>query len=65
MDLDDVLAALRTEIEAVGTAKAWAERQGVNPSYVSDVLNKNRDPGPVILNALGLEKVVSYRVAAE
>lgn len=64
MDVDEVLAALRTQIEAAGTAKAWADRQGVNPSYISDVLKKNRAPGPVILNALGLEKVVTYRVVA-
>lgn len=61
MELDEVLALLRAAIVEAGTAKAWAETHGMNPSYVSDVLKKNRDPGPVVLRPLGLEKVVSYR----
>lgn len=61
MDLDDVLAALRASILEAGTAKAWATAHGVVPSYVSDILHGNREPGPSILGPLGLEKVVTYR----
>lgn len=40
--------------------KAWADSHGVAPSYVSDVLNRRRDPGRAILRALGLTKTVAY-----
>jgi transcriptional regulator with XRE-family HTH domain len=34
---------------------------GVSSQYLSDVLHGRREPGPKILNALGLERVVTYR----
>lgn len=61
MTLQDVLQQLRGEIEAAGSAKAWAERHAISPSYVSDVLKGVRDPGPAVLEALRLERVVTYR----
>lgn len=60
LDLDQVLDVLRAAIRETGTAKAWAEQQGVTPSFVSDILNKRRDPTPVILKPLGLERIVVY-----
>lgn len=38
------------------SAKALAEELGVSPAYLSDVYAGNRDPGPSILEHLGLEK---------
>ena len=38
----------------------WAARHSISPAYVSDVLRKKRNPGPSILKALNLVKVVAY-----
>lgn len=38
-----------------------AKELGVSPQYLSDVLHRRRDPGPLILQAIGLERVVTYR----
>jgi DNA-binding transcriptional regulator YdaS (Cro superfamily) len=47
---------------AVGHSQAaWARKHGVSPAYVSDVINGRREPGPAILDALGIERVVTYR----
>ena len=61
LDLKGVLRLLHLFI-GDGTQKAAAERMGVSQQYLSDVLNENREPGALILDALGLERVVSYRV---
>jgi transcriptional regulator with XRE-family HTH domain len=46
------------------TQAALAEELGITPAYLSDILNLRREPGPVVLRALGLEKVVTYREQA-
>jgi hypothetical protein len=38
-----------------------ASELGVSSQYLSDVLRGARDPGPKILVALGLERVITYR----
>lgn len=65
MDHDEMISVLRAAIRASGTAKAWAEEHGIVPSFVSDVLNKRRNPTPSVLHPLGLEKVVTYRSLPE
>lgn len=46
----------------VGKSQAdWSRKHGVSAAYVSDVLAGRRDPGKMILDALGLERVVTYR----
>lgn len=44
--------------------KAWADRHKISASFVSDVLLGRREPAGKILDALGLERVVSYRKKA-
>lgn len=61
MTLDDVLNLLLAECEKAEGRKRWAEAHKLSPAYVSDVLNRRREPGKKILTALGVEKVVSYR----
>ena len=62
MDTNQVRAALR---DAVGTNQsAWARQHNISPQYVTDVLNERREPGPSILDALGIEKLISYRSVA-
>ena len=42
---------------------AWAKARGIGATYVSDVINGRREPGPSFLAALGLRKMVSYSPA--
>jgi hypothetical protein len=55
---------LRCAVNSAGTATKWAEDHGFSTAYVSDILHGRRAVGPRMLTALGLEKVVSYRVVA-
>lgn len=61
MTKDDVLERLRAAIEKRGSAQAWAYDIPCSPSYVSDILAGRREPGPLVLQALGLEAVPTYR----
>lgn len=54
----DVVRALRTAIHLVGGSQArWAAQHQLSRAYVNDVLIGKRDPGPAVLDALGLEKI--------
>ena len=57
----DALARLEAAIAADGSAAAWAARVGISSAYVSDVRRGVRQPSPSVLQALGLQRVVSYR----
>ena len=43
------------------TAKELAEELGITPQYLSDIYLGKREPGPSVLDKLGLEKEVLYR----
>jgi DNA-binding transcriptional regulator YdaS (Cro superfamily) len=60
LDSMDVFARLRAACERAGGQGAWAERHGMSAAYVSEVLNAKREPGPGILRALGLQRVVKF-----
>lgn len=64
MRLSEVLALLSRHCEAAGSRAAWAKAHGVSATYVSDVLGGRREPGVSILDALGLEKRVTYEPKA-
>lgn len=38
-----------------------AKELDVSPQYLSDVLHRRREPGPAILKAIGVERVITYR----
>lgn len=57
---DDVRAMLAKLREEAGGTRALATSLGLSPSYVSDVLNGRRGPGPDFLKALGMRRVVRY-----
>ena len=59
----DAVKAL--EFEVRGNQSQWAKEHDVSPAYVSDVLAGRRDPGKKILDALGLERVVTYRPSSK
>ena len=56
----DPIKILRRRI-AQSTLRAVARDLGISPAYLSDAMHGNRDPGPKILEALGLERIVTYR----
>lgn len=60
---DEVVRLLRSV--AGRSQKAWAEKHGISPQYVNDVLNGRRLPGDKITQALGLEKALLWRTPAQ
>lgn len=60
MDEIDVKRLLDRECANAGSVAAWARENGVSKSYVSGVLNSEREIGPKILDALGLRRVTRY-----
>ena len=65
MTEDDVREELRRTLKAWRSQKLYAAHIRVSEQYVSDVLAGRRLPGPAVLGALGLRKVVRYEREAE
>jgi DNA-binding transcriptional regulator YdaS (Cro superfamily) len=63
LDSDGVRALMRQACNEAGTQKAWAEKIGVSPGFVSDILKGGREPSGAVLRAPGLERAVMYRRA--
>ena len=61
LTLTDVIALLKKRCEEVGSQRAFALDNDISPQYITDVLRQKREPGQMVLAALGLEKVVTYR----
>lgn len=57
---DDEVVAMLAEACDGGVTK-WADAHKVSAQYVSDVLHGRRTPGKKILDALSLEKIVTFR----
>lgn len=60
LTLEDVIAILSRRCAEVGSQRAFAEANNISPQYITDVLRRKREPGQMILGALGLQKVTSY-----
>ena len=58
MTRDEVINLLHRMMERAGSRAALAKEFGVSPAYIGDVLLGKRDPGPAILNVLGLRRQV-------
>jgi hypothetical protein len=52
---------LQDQIRKHGDQKALAQRFGVSEGHLSAVLSGTKEPGQLLLNPLGLERVVCYR----
>lgn len=61
MTEQDVIRLLVQACAKAGGQAPWAKQAGVSQAYINDVVNGRRLPGPSVLNALGLERVVTYR----
>ena len=55
-----VIALLKEKTAEAGSMRSFAEQHDLCHTYVSDVAKGSKPPGPRILVALGLAKVVSY-----
>lgn len=55
-----LLERLRRKAARAGSQKALAGALGVTEAYLSEVLHGRREPGPTMLRALGLRRVVVY-----
>jgi len=62
MTREQLLARLRRECDRAGGQTAWARSNNMSAVYVSDVLAGKREPAGKMLAALGVERVVSYRL---
>lgn len=58
---DEALDVVRAAITVAGTQKAFADYHQINPNLLTDVLRGRKTISKSILNAVGLERVVSYR----
>jgi hypothetical protein len=52
---------LQVACDDAGSQIAWARQHGLTGAYVSDVLQAKRAPGVSILEALGVEREITYR----
>ncbi len=62
MTESEVVALVRIAIAKAGSIRALGRQWGVTPSYLCDLRDGRRAPGPKILDQLGLKrvKVVTY-----
>lgn len=63
MTVDEVLERLEAFVNKHESQVAAAKAMHITASYLSDVRNRRRAPGPAILEALGIERAESYRRA--
>ncbi len=57
----DVRKMLESECAKIGGRTAWAKKHRISQTYVQLVCKgRQQAPGPAILKALGLRKLVSY-----
>jgi DNA-binding transcriptional regulator YdaS (Cro superfamily) len=61
MGLEEVYRRIEVLIAEYGTQAAFARAINLSPVSVSDVVKRRKEPGPAMLKAIGVEKVVSYR----
>lgn len=61
MTIAEVLIRLQRSCDRLGSQRAWAAKHGVSAAYVSDVLMGRKEPGPAILEPLGLIAETVYR----
>lgn len=60
LTLDELIHLLHRLVEQAGSQKTFAEWHGISPAYLNDVLHGRREPGEMILRAIGYERRVTY-----
>lgn len=57
---DEVIALLKRRIAEAGSQFKFCIETEIHPSTLCQVLHRSKPPTPAILEALGLEKVISF-----
>ena len=60
LSLDDVREELRLLADSMSTHKAFADKVGISPQYLHDILSGKRSPGKAVLKFLKLQSVTLY-----
>lgn len=60
MDADGVREILRRAAGKAGSQKRWCEANNISPAYVSEFMRGQVEPGPMILDALGIGREIVY-----
>lgn len=58
----DPIDEIRRRIAIAGSQRKFAREIGISDAYLCDLLKGNRVPSERILRAIGMEKVVEYRL---
>lgn len=58
---DEIMERLQAAITETGSQRSFADKHQISLQYINDVLRKRRKPGQKILDALGIERIVTYR----
>lgn len=61
MDATAVRRLLQAQIDQAGSLRKWAKANDGDAAFACRVVNGEREPSDTILNALSLERVVTYR----
>jgi len=61
MNRSDVLSLLRDQIAIAGSQRQFAIKHKITTGYLNDVLQKRKPPGPMILKAINIEMIETYR----
>lgn len=62
LDSDQMKTLIRERSKRVGMQKKFAADHGLPATMITDTLTGRRPPPPRLLDVLGLERVVMYRV---
>lgn len=62
LDEQDVIRRLRAAVDQAGGQRAFARAVGVTAAYVNDMLRGRRSVGVKVLDALGIERIVTHHV---
>lgn len=64
MDKVELIAYIRSIVDSRygGNQAAFARAIGVSAAYVNDILHDRREPGLLILRAIGCKKIVRYEL---
>jgi len=57
---ENVTTKLLALVGTAGSQKAAADKLGITPGYLSDLLRGNRKPGEKLLVKLGLRRTITY-----
>lgn len=59
MTYGELMHLIRRGVAKAGSQVAYAQKLGVAPAYLNDVLHGRRDPSDAILRPLGLQRKVT------